>query len=209
MGAASFSYEWRTMSYGRKANMRKISLHNLKWGSWVMLSPWFSVARLLTQEETRPWDYFINLSGDSFPVLKPEPLRRRLVENGAHLNYMTCSAGVTGLKPVAWSQFDETWHKRKAFPFPIVAGDGFRDLEAYYGSQWMVVTRQFVQFVLDEMALAGSFTERLAHWFKHGSLEIDTGRQKMRVKPHIPDEVWSFFVSCITLIEFHPHLMLL
>mmetsp|Transcript_34954 Transcript_34954/g.71326 ORF Transcript_34954/g.71326 Transcript_34954/m.71326 type:complete len:464 (+) Transcript_34954:106-1497(+) len=191
MDPAAFSYEWRIMSYGRKANMRKLSLHDLKWGSWGMLAPWFSVAQLLTKKETRSWDYFINLSGDSYPVLKPEPLRRRLVENGLHLNYMTCSAGIAGLRPVGWSQFDATWHKRKAFPFPIVDGDErFSHLEAYYGSQWMVVTRSFVTFLLDEMARKDSFTERLAHWFEHGSLEIDTGRRKMRVKPHIPDEIF-------------------
>lgn len=191
MEKASYSYEWRIMSYGRKVNMRKLSLHNLKWGSWGMLAPWFSVAQLLTKKEKRRWDYFINLSGDSYPVLKPFPLRQRLLENGLHLNYMTCSAGITGLRPVAWSQFDATWHKRKAFPFPIVSGDErFESLEAHYGSQWMVVTATFVNFVLDELEKKGSFTERLAHWFEHGSLEVDTGRHKMRVKPHIPDEIF-------------------
>lgn len=42
---------------------------------------------------------------------------------------------VTGLRPTAWSQYDPEWHKRKAFPFPIVEGTS---AEAYYGSQWMV-----------------------------------------------------------------------
>jgi hypothetical protein len=79
----------------------------------------------------------INLSGDSYPVLKPEALRQQLELNGRDYNYMTCSSGITGLRPTAWSEFDEGWHKRKAFPFPIVEGDKFKNMQAYYGSQWM------------------------------------------------------------------------
>lgn len=61
----------------------------------LMLAPWFSVAQRLTSTaEPRPWDYLINLSGDSFPVLTPEPLRRTLHANGRHLNYVTCSTSV-------------------------------------------------------------------------------------------------------------------
>jgi len=142
-------------------------------------------------DKSRPWDYFINLSGDSYPVLRPEPLRRRLAENGRHLNYMTSKTGITGLVPTAWSEFDPTWHKAKAFPFPLLEGPAFKDTQAHYGSQWMVLTRSFVEFVLREREVPGSLTHELAEWFQHGSLEIDVGKKdKIRVKPHIPDELF-------------------
>jgi len=136
MKSVEYDYEWRLMSHRRSGNLRKFSEHNLAWGRWVMLAPWFTVANILVGgQEKRDWDYFINLSGDSYPVLRPEPLRRRLAENGRHLNYMTSSSGITGLRPNKWSEFDEGWHKRKAFPFPILEGT---NLEAHFGSQWMV-----------------------------------------------------------------------
>jgi hypothetical protein len=53
-----------------------------------------------------------------------------------------------------------------------------------------VVTRDFVAYVIAEKATPGSFTHKLAHWFEHGTLSIDTGRQVMQVKPHIPDEIF-------------------
>jgi hypothetical protein len=280
------------MVHGREENMQQLSLHDLRWGSWAMLAPWFSTAKLLVdgaggasgevpaiaaeeevkeedeeEEEddddddddddvfmvggrkmgggalkakdakkkkkkktkkttttekratkkkgrskgssaagaasaeaaaaagsvaSRPWDYFINLSGDAFPVLSPDALRRRLAElthpdSGEPLNFVTSSGGVTGLRPTAWGEFDRNWHKRKAFPFPIVEGT---DASAFFGSQWMVVSHAFVAYVIREVAVEGSFVQKLANWFEHGTLEIDTGREMRRVKPHIPDELF-------------------
>lgn len=45
-----------------------------------------------------------------------------------------------------------------------------------------MVTRDFVEFVVREKATEGSFTHKLAQWFEHGSLTIDTGRQKMKAR---------------------------
>ena len=73
----------------------------------------------------------INLSADSFPVLKPRALREALAKLKGY-NFMTSSTSVTGMKPTAWSEFDEKWHKRRAFRNPIL--EGF-DAEAHYGSQ--------------------------------------------------------------------------
>ena len=47
MQAADYDYEWRLLAHGRGANLRKLSQHNLQWGKWVMLAPWFTVAKML------------------------------------------------------------------------------------------------------------------------------------------------------------------
>ena len=47
MAAEEYRDEWKRMTHGRNENMVKLSLHNLEWGRWVMLEPWFSTARLL------------------------------------------------------------------------------------------------------------------------------------------------------------------
>ena len=52
---------------------------------------------------------------------------------------------------------------------------------------------------MGELDRPDSFTARLADWFEHGSLEIDTGRRMMRVKPHIPDEL--FFPTALMKAE--------
>jgi len=56
MKLADYNYEWKVMSHGRRHNMRKLSEHNLKWGSWVSYiwhlssavtgSPWFAFTQL-------------------------------------------------------------------------------------------------------------------------------------------------------------------
>jgi hypothetical protein len=35
MKPAEYAYEWKVMAHGRRHNMRKLSEHDLKWGSWV------------------------------------------------------------------------------------------------------------------------------------------------------------------------------
>ena len=237
MAAEEYHDGWKRMTDGRNENMVKLSLHNLEWGRWVMLAPWFSTARLLTDNSysvearaiealdraqdsetdtkkevveegeldeedmnevfmvggrkmgggslkkknrekaspneeidqsspkkkdgngvgtmeklasmatseevlavaSRPWDYLINLSGDAFPVLTPAALRRRLSQlvdphSGQPLNFVTSSGGITGMRPAAWSEFDAGWHKRKAFPHPILEGT---TAEAHFGSQFV------------------------------------------------------------------------
>ena len=64
---------------------------------------------------------FINLAGDSLPVLTPAATRARLGPLREY-NFVTCSAGVTGLRPTAWHEFDASWHKRTAYPDPMLAG---------------------------------------------------------------------------------------
>lgn len=95
------------------------------------------------------------------------------------------------MRPTAWSEFDEKWHKRKAFPFPIVEGKKFEQTQAYFGSQWMgtfksyhnnhynyswcfftVLTREFVNFVMEQIEIKGTLTKTLADWFEFGTLEV-------------------------------------
>ena len=66
------------------------------------------------------------------------------------------------------------------------------DLEAFYGSQWMVVTRDFCEHVISELARPGSIAHKLREWFVNGTVVVEgVGR----VKPHIPDE--TFFPTVL------------
>ena len=145
------------------------SVFDLRWASWSMIEPTLYVMERVLRPDAPPWDLcvhrarrrraargaddaealraalslfrFINLAGDSLPVLTPAATRARLAPLRAY-NFVTCSAGVTGLRPTAWHEFDASWHKRTAYPDPMLAGTA---LEAHYGSQWMIATRAFSQ----------------------------------------------------------------
>ena len=67
-----------------------------------MLSPWFSAATMALEPDVE-WEYMINLSADSFPVLTPRALREALAKLRGY-NFMTSSTSVTGMKPTAWSE---------------------------------------------------------------------------------------------------------
>lgn len=188
-----YEYDWRRLTHGRK-NVHALSQFDLKWGQWSMLEPWFLATKQALAES---WDIFINLSGDSFPVLTPEALRRRLQDLGEY-NFVTNSASITGLTPTAHSQFDPKWHKAKAFPNPILPPF---EAEPHFGTQWMVLQRSFVEFIHAELADPASFAYRLGDWFQHSTIEIDSGRGLINVRPHIPDEL--FFPTVLVNSRFN------
>ncbi|KAJ8602683.1 hypothetical protein CTAYLR_003755 [Chrysophaeum taylorii] len=172
--------------------VRWAQLFDVQWARWSMVEPTLWAMRELGSVE---WDVFINLAGDSWPVLEPVSLKRKL-EDVKHLNFVTSGPSCpTGLRPTARSEFGDGWHKKQAYPHPMIGA--VPSLEAYYGSQWMILSRQFVEFVVDELKNPGSPAALLRNWFVHGWMDVpDVGR----VKPHIPDE--TFFPSLLAYHKF-------
>lgn len=157
---------------------------DVQWARWSMVEPTlWAMGRLAD----KPWEFFINLSGDSWPVLTQPALKRRLA--ALPFNFVTSSTCPTGLRPTARSEFGDGWHKKSAYPETLPGG-----LEPYYGSQWMILQRDFVLHVLADVdgKAAG-----LRDWFVNGWIDIDgVGR----VRPHVPDE--TFFPSLLVAWNF-------
>ena len=70
--------------------------------------------------EEGDFDVFINLSGDSWPVLEPGALRQRLAKLRGY-NFVTSAPSCpTGLRPTGRSEFGDGWHKKQAYPHPML-----------------------------------------------------------------------------------------
>lgn len=164
---------------------------DVRWARWSMIEPTlWAMVRLLP----KPWEVFINLSGDSWPVLQPISLRRWLAATAPHNLVTSGPSCPTGLRPTARSEFGDGWHKKQAYPQPMVEGT---DLEAYYGSQWMVLRRDFVEFLVRQLELKDTMASKLRDWFVGGWVEVEGVGL---VKPHIPDE--TFFPSLLAYHNF-------
>ena len=172
-----------------RSNVEWTQLADVRWGRWSMNEPtlWAMGAALRSSVD---WEVFINLSGDTWPVLTPGALRRTL-RGLKHLNFLTSSPSCeTGLRPVGRNEFGDGWHKKQAYPHPMLHSEP--TLEAFYGSQWMVVTREFCDHVIRELERPGSIAHKLREWFVNGTVLVEgVGR----VKPHIPDE--TFFPTVL------------
>ena len=171
---------------GRR-NVKWAQVADVAWGRWSMNEPTlWGMAQMLQTDA----DVFINLSGDAWPVLTPAALRATLQELKG-LNFVTSGPSCdTGLRPTGRNEFGDGWHKKQAYPHPMLTSEP--TLEAFYGSQWMVVTREFCDHVIRELERPGSIAFKLREWFVNGTVLVEgVGR----VKPHIPDE--TFFPTVL------------
>jgi len=173
-----------------RSNVRWAQLVDVRWGRWSMNEPTLWGIREALRLSTT-WSFFINLSGDTWPVLTPAALRATLGEVGG-LNFVTSGPSCpTGLRPTGRGEFGDGWHKKQAYPHPMLS-DGGSELEAFYGSQWMILDRSFAAHVDGTIDETGTVANRLRRWFVNGTVVVEgVGR----VKPHIADE--TFFPSVL------------
>eukprot|EP00579_Thalassiosira_antarctica_P001020 CAMPEP_0201875888 /NCGR_PEP_ID=MMETSP0902-20130614/7737_1 /ASSEMBLY_ACC=CAM_ASM_000551 /TAXON_ID=420261 /ORGANISM="Thalassiosira antarctica, Strain CCMP982" /LENGTH=487 /DNA_ID=CAMNT_0048403031 /DNA_START=113 /DNA_END=1574 /DNA_ORIENTATION=- len=145
-----------------------------EWSKWSMNDPTLWAMDYLTHHTQlnrqhgadQSWDVFINLSGDTLPVVTAqrisqlfEPLKGPL----GSTNFVTSASCVTGLIPTSIFDFPKHSMKRahyfqKDIPKTLsyvdaVTGTWKKDVETpiYFGSQWMALTHDFVEYVIRSM----------------------------------------------------------
>ena len=170
-----------------RTNVEWGQLFDVCWARWSMIEP---TLWAMEKASRKDYDYFINLSGDSWPVLTQPALKQALASLGPSNFVASAPQSPTGLRPTARSEFGDGWHKKQAYPKILV--EAFPDMEAYFGSQWMIVHRTFVDDVLGQLLRDDAPASLLRDWFKFATIDVEgVGR----VKPHIPDE--TFFPTLL------------
>ncbi|KAL7471184.1 hypothetical protein ACHAXS_011497 [Conticribra weissflogii] len=162
------------------ATILEVSSHfSPEWSKWSMNDPtlwamdYLSHHPLLQRAQSAnvslpksPWDVFINLSGDSIPVISAQRIAQLFEPTNGPLgntNFVTSSSCVTGLLPTSIYDFPNGWMKRvhyfqrhipkKLSYVDLITGEYLKDdeIDIYFGSQWMALTREFVEFVIRSM----------------------------------------------------------
>jgi hypothetical protein len=137
------------------------------------------------------WDVFMNLSADNLPIYTPSIISKLFDPQDGPLygiNFVTSSSCFTGLRPTDANIFPPYWHKRSHYltqpsiPYTIdyVDENGLaqeQTLVIFFGSQWMSLTRDFVEHHVISLAHEHS----LANHFKNELIK----RNKV-----MPDEIF-------------------
>jgi hypothetical protein len=142
------------------------SLFNLEWGQWSMNHPTLWGMELLTTSSDlmNQWDVFINLSADTVPIYTPQVLSQLfdpMDKSGIlhNINFVTSSSCVTGLLPTNVTIFPQGWHKRSHYSTNPTSDfvmnylnqengeHGSVTLTIHFGSQWMILTPEFVNYI--------------------------------------------------------------
>ena len=138
-----------------------------QWGKWDMNDPTHQAMDLLTFDPRfrTKWDVFMNLSGDTLPVLTPDRMAELFDPRVGPLrgiNFVTSAACETGLHPTSVWEFPDGWHKKTHYTHDIdgeyvgasildyVDDDGIersQKMDTYFGSQWMSLQPDFVAWL--------------------------------------------------------------
>lgn len=115
------------------------------------------------------WDIFINLSGDCMPVYNPQVMSELFDPSSGPLretNFVTSSCCETGLVPTSVMDFPKDWHKRTHYGEPIIeyVDDDGQDqqttLIVHWGSQWMALQPDFVDYLVQSLQRPDSLASR-------------------------------------------------
>lgn len=119
------------------------------------------------QRGSQSWDVFINLSGDTLPVITAERISQLFEpQNGplGHTNFVTSASCATGLVPTSIFDFPKHTMKRSHYfqrnipktlsYMDTLTGEWKKDVETpiYFGSQWMALCHDFVEYVIRSMS---------------------------------------------------------
>lgn len=139
-----------------------------EWSKWSMNDPtlWgmdYLLHHARFHGPHSKWDVFINLSGDTLPVVTSHRISELFAEEAAlgNANFVTSSSCVTGLHPTSIYHFPKHWMKRAHYfqhdiPKKLTYqedGEWRNDAEItiYFGSQWMALQHQFVEYIIRSM----------------------------------------------------------
>lgn len=137
-----------------------VSRYNATWGSWSMVEPTLWAMQKAVEDYGDKWDVFINLSGDTLPVYKPDRLASLFGGPLRGINFITSSACETGLLATPISAFPEKWHKRRHYSqhhmtLNYTDDDGVDhsnvSLPIYFGSQWMTLQPDWCKYLVEQM----------------------------------------------------------
>ena len=176
--ASALRYEVEDCPCG--ADVYADSIYSPEWGEWSMNDPthWAMDVLVSHPRFQDRWDVFINVSGDTMPVLAPDVMARLFHPESGPLretNFVTSASCETGLVPTNVWDFPEKWHKRVHYTHdykgkfvgdPVVEyiDDGgssrTKTMTTYFGSQWMALTYEFVSYLVQSLKRDDSLVSR-------------------------------------------------
>jgi hypothetical protein len=160
------------------------SVHNATWSTWTMLSPTLWGMEKAVKDYSGKWDVFINLSGDTLPVYKPDTIAHLFGGPLAGINFVTSSACETGLIPTAITAFPQSWHKRSHYSshpasLDYTDEDGSKHfnvtLTTYFGSQWMSLQPDWCEYLVKQLERPDSLPSKFRDYLI-ATKKLMTGR---------------------------------
>lgn len=130
------------------------------WGGYSLVEAELrGMKRLL--EMSKEWDYFINLSGQDFPLKSQEYIRDYLASH-KDTQFMLC-ADQQAARPDTMNRVSHIFVEafRRIFP-TWISRKFLRDAKPFIGTQWKIVSRRFCEFVCHDPV-----ADRFKRFYRH------------------------------------------
>jgi len=126
-------------------NVYILKSENVIWGGYSMVQAELDGINFLLNIGAH-WDYFINLSGQDYPLKSQKIIREFLTENNSK-NYIKI-ADQRDIRPETMNRienyFDEVGNKISPLTYKR---EFMKDITPYIGGQWMILTRDCCTFI--------------------------------------------------------------
>lgn len=118
---------------------------NVVWGGYSMVQAELNGMKYLLKLK-KPWDYFINLSGQDYPLKSQEIIRKYLTENKGN-NFIKI-ANQSIVRPETMNRIENYFVEyENGFSGVPYKRAYLKDVIPYIGGQWMILTRQSCEFI--------------------------------------------------------------
>lgn len=136
------------------SNVHFLPSRSTSWGGWSLVQAEIDAMRYLITDPT--WTTYINLSGQDFPLVSQENLYEAIDTRLNYLNFLDYETEQRITKLTGQMYYVEDMGKIEI----LGARPDFRDyfdesIKTYRGSQWKILNRQFIEYVLSsELSLS-------------------------------------------------------
>lgn len=128
-------------------NVHILDSENVIWGGYSMVQAELDGMKYLLEMNTK-WDYFINLSGQDFPLKSQNVIKSFLSENYGR-NYIKI-ANQEESRPETMNRIENYFEEQEdKISEKTHKRDFMKDVVPYIGGQWMILTRNCCEFMIN------------------------------------------------------------
>lgn len=142
-------------------NIYFLSSRMTTWGGWSLVQAEIDAMKFLLSDPR--WTTYINLSGQDFPLMKQEKIEASIIPGVNYMEILDSQQQRDASKLTTQLYYVEDMGKIEVLGHRKLFNEYFEDsVKQYRGSQWKILSRQFVQYVV-----TSEFSHTLQDYYRY------------------------------------------
>ena len=133
--------------------MMESGRQNISWGGFNIVQATLNGLQHALVTLQLDFDWIINLSGYTYPLVSNHEIREELARHPADTNFLELRPKPNAPQSRAWHAFVECDNRMRRIWRHLPP----RNIDMYMGSQWMVITPEFANYLLSDRQFAAQY----------------------------------------------------